>query len=79
MFQVVDDVLDVTRSTAQLGKTAGKDVNQQKVTYPSLMGVDASREEVRRLQDRAVDSIGGLGPRAQPLRDLCEYLAVRTR
>ncbi len=79
MFQIVDDVLDVTRSTEQLGKTAGKDVNQQKVTYPSLMGVDGSREEVRRLQVRAVASIAGLGQRAQPLRDLCEYLAVRTR
>jgi len=79
MFQVVDDLLDVTRSTEQLGKTAGKDVDQQKVTYPSLMGIDASRVEVRKLQDRAVASIEGLGERARPLRNLCEYLAARTR
>lgn len=78
MFQVVDDLLDVTQSTEQLGKTAGKDVEQGKLTYPSLIGIEASRQEVERLRVQANASLDIFGEAAQPLRDFCEYLAVRT-
>lgn len=79
MFQVVDDLLDVTRTTQQLGKTAGKDARQEKLTYPGLLGVPATRRVVRRLHARALAALGNLGPAAGPLRELCDFLAIRTR
>lgn len=87
MFQVVDDILDVTQSTEQLGKTAGKDVQQGKMTYPSLIGLDESKKVVKTLQHEAhealneLDNAGdaALAPRVQELRDLCDYMAVRSR
>jgi len=79
MFQVVDDLLDVTQSTEHLGKTAGKDADQHKLTYPGVCGVEAARAEVERLRQRAHDAIFTFGADAAPLRDLCEFLAVRTK
>ena len=79
MFQVIDDLLDVTQTTEHLGKTAGKDVEQGKMTYPSLIGIDASRREVERLAKEAYDALSPFGVAGHPLRDLCEYLATRTK
>jgi len=79
MFQVVDDLLDVTQSTRQLGKTAGKDQRQGKLTYPGILGLDASRAEVKRLRLEAENALECLGTAAEPLRVLCEYMAIRTK
>jgi geranylgeranyl diphosphate synthase type II len=79
MFQVVDDLLDVTQTTEHLGKTAGKDAEQDKLTYPGLLGLEASRREAQRLHDRALATLEALGPAAQPLRLLCDYLVVRSK
>jgi geranylgeranyl diphosphate synthase type II len=79
MFQVVDDLLDVTRTTEELGKTAGKDAEQAKLTYPALVGVEESRAVAQRLAARALGALAPLGPRAAELERLCRYLAVRTR
>jgi geranylgeranyl pyrophosphate synthase len=79
MFQVVDDLLDVTRTTEELGKTAGKDAEQSKLTYPALLGLDGSREVVARLERRAREALEPLGPRAEVLRRMSHELAVRTR
>lgn len=79
MFQIVDDLLDVTQTTEHLGKKAGKDQDAGKLTYPVVFGIDRSREEVRRLHDRAIDALRPLGPGADPLRQLCAYMAVRSR
>ncbi|MBI1336195.1 MAG: polyprenyl synthetase family protein [Phycisphaera sp.] len=79
MFQVVDDLLDVTQTTEHLGKKAGKDSDAGKLTYPGLIGIDASKREVERLRNESLDALTSLGQAAQPLRDLCEYLAVRTK
>ncbi|QQE10680.1 polyprenyl synthetase family protein [Planctomycetota bacterium] len=78
MFQVVDDVLDVTQTTEQLGKTAGKDVEQDKMTYPALMGLDASRAEIDRLHTEAIEALTAFDTAAEPLRNLADYMAVRT-
>ncbi len=78
MFQIVDDLLDVTQTTDQLGKAANKDADQGKLTYPGLMGVDESRGQVQRLRTTALEAIESLGRSAQPLRDLCDYMALRT-
>jgi len=78
-FQVADDVLDVTADSARLGKTAGKDAAQHKLTYPALLGLDAARALAPRLKDEAVAEIAGLGPAAEPLRALAAYIVDRTR
>ena len=79
MFQVVDDLLDVTESTEQLGKTAGRDADQHKLTYPVGLGIEGSRLEARRLRDQALECLESFGADARPLRQLCDYLAVRTK
>ena len=76
-FQIRDDLLDIEAETAQLGKTAGKDVAANKPTYPAILGVDASRAELAALTARALDAVAPLGPRAQPLRVLAHVVAER--
>jgi geranylgeranyl diphosphate synthase, type II len=79
MFQIVDDLLDITQTTEQLGKTAGKDVAQEKLTYPAVHGLDNSRRLVAELREQACQELVAFGPAGQPLRDLCHYLAMRTK
>jgi geranylgeranyl diphosphate synthase type II len=79
MFQIVDDLIDVTESQDHVGKRTGKDAAAGKLTYPGVIGIQGSRQEVARLKTEALKAVAGLGPAAQPLRDLCEYLCVRTR
>lgn len=79
MFQVVDDLLDVTQSAEHLGKRSGKDARAGKLTYPGVLGVDRSRDLVVELRARALAELSDLGNTARPLRLLAEYFAVRTR
>jgi geranylgeranyl diphosphate synthase type II len=79
MFQIVDDVLDVTQTTEHLGKSAGKDQSAGKLTFPGLIGVEASRQEVARLRSAAGGALEPLGEAAWPLRELADYMAMRTR
>ncbi len=79
MFQAVDDLIDVTQTTEHLGKTAGKDIDQNKLTYPSLLGLEGTREEIGRLQAEANEALAPLGDKAEPLRQLCDIMASRTR
>jgi geranylgeranyl diphosphate synthase type II len=76
-FQIVDDVLDVTESRETLGKTAGKDKERRKATYPSLLGVEQSRRAVRHLTDQAREAIQGLGRRGELLTGISEFLETR--
>ena len=79
MFQVVDDLLDVTQTTEHVGKATGKDQQAGKLTSPSVLGAQACRAEVDRLRRDAHESLSGLGASAQPLIELCDYMAVRTK
>lgn len=79
MFQIVDDLLDVEQSPEHTGKATGKDAALGKLTYPGVMGVEASRCEIARLRTLALEKVSGFGPAGTPLVELCEYLAVRTR
>lgn len=79
MFQIVDDILDVTQSSEHLGKKAGKDQDAGKLTYPGVLGVPRSRELVAALHQQAVSSVGQLGPSSEPLVQLAHYLSVRTK
>ncbi len=75
-FQIVDDLLDIEADAATLGKTAGKDVAQGKLTYPALIGVEAARAEAQRLLGVAVDNADMIqGPNY--LSDLARYICSR--
>lgn len=76
-FQVADDILDVTASTEDLGKTAGKDQNTDKTTFPKIMGLEESRIEAKRLIDEAKESLAPFGDRAGPLLALADYIINR--
>lgn len=76
-FQVVDDVLDVTQSSAVLGKSAGKDVAAGKATYPVMLGISGARRHAARLTHDAIESLEKLGPRADLLRHLAKGLLLR--
>lgn len=79
MFQIVDDLLDVTQTTDHLGKKSGKDQDAGKLTYPGVFGIERSRAEVARLKDAALAALADQGAGAEPLRQLCTYMAVRSR
>jgi geranylgeranyl diphosphate synthase type II len=78
-FQIVDDILDITQTSAQLGKTAGKDTKAQKATYPSIVGLEKSRRLAKRLTERAFASLQIFRGRAQALEALAGFLLVRDR
>lgn len=76
-FQILDDILDVTATSEQLGKSAGKDLKASKATYPAVIGLEASRKEAvkqTRVALRALDPLGAHGGR---LRELGEWLLKR--
>src|ERR1700690_1306717 len=76
-FQIVDDVLDVTQTSEQLGKTAGKDTAAEKATYPALFGIDESLRKADALVERACSQLDKFGERAATLRELAQYLVAR--
>ena len=78
-FQIVDDVLDVTQSSEQLGKTAGKDTAAEKVTYPSLFGVEESLRRADALVEKAFAALSAFGDRAETLKSLARYLVERKK
>jgi geranylgeranyl diphosphate synthase type II len=79
MFQVVDDLIDVTQSAGHVGKATGKDAAHGKRTYPGVLGEDACRAEIDRLRVEAVRATGMLGPAGRSLASIAELMAVRTR
>jgi len=77
-FQIVDDILDVEGSTAQLGKTAGKDAAAGKPTYPALFGLEESHRLARGCVERALASLAGAGLTAGFLGEIAEWVVSRT-
>jgi len=76
-FQVIDDILDTTQTSEKLGKTAGKDEAVGKATYPAILGLDASREEAKRLTADAKDALSILGDRGSRLLAIADYMLDR--
>jgi geranylgeranyl diphosphate synthase type II len=78
-FQIVDDVLDVTQTSEQLGKTAGKDTAAEKATYPALFGVEESARRADELAEAAVAQMAAFGDRADTLKSLARFLVERKK
>ncbi|MGI4757340.1 MAG: polyprenyl synthetase family protein [Janthinobacterium lividum] len=77
-FQIVDDILDETQSSQQLGKTAGKDTATAKATWPAVFGLDSSRETAAELLRDALAELDRFGERADPLKAVARALVERT-
>ena len=78
-FQIADDILDVSASSEQLGKTAGKDVRAAKCTYPAMLGIERSKQLEKKLADEAIKALESFGPKADMLWQLAAALLERTK
>ena len=78
-FQIADDILDVTQTSEQLGKTAGKDLAAEKVTYPALYGLAKAEEMAAQLIRTACSSLDSFGERANTLTEIARYLVERKK
>jgi geranylgeranyl pyrophosphate synthase len=76
-FQVKDDILDEESDTATLGKTQGKDKNNDKPTYPALLGMAGAKQKAQELHEQAIESLSNFGAEADLLRDLSLYIIER--
>jgi len=76
-FQIADDLLDVEGDTATLGKQVGRDAELEKVTYPALLGVAASRQRALELMQQGIAALAEFGPDAEPLRHIAAYIVSR--
>lgn len=76
-FQIIDDILDITQTDEQLGKTAGKDQQAQKVTYPSLWGLEESQQKAQELVEDACAELEPFGDKALPLKELAYFITSR--
>lgn len=76
-FQIIDDILDVTQTSEQLGKSAGKDAAAGKTTYPAVLGLEASKREAARLTEKALETLSPIGSKSTILRALAEKLLAR--
>jgi len=76
-FQVTDDILDVEESSVALGKTAGKDIAQEKATYPAVFGLERSHQIAYELATKAIGELQTYGERAERLRTIAEFLVLR--
>jgi geranylgeranyl diphosphate synthase, type II len=79
VFQITDDLIDVEGNAPDTGKRVGKDAARGKLTYPGLLGVDASRQRARDLAQQALDAVAPLGDVATPLIELMRFVLARDR
>jgi geranylgeranyl diphosphate synthase type II len=77
-FQVVDDILDITSTPEELGKSVGKDVQAQKLTYPSFWGIEESKHQAQVLVESAKAELLPYGQRAQALSAIADFILSRT-
>jgi geranylgeranyl diphosphate synthase type II len=77
-FQITDDILDVTESTQNLGKTAGSDQKKNKATYPALHGLEQARKKQQALYAAALNALQAFDEKAEPLRCIARYIIERT-
>jgi len=78
-FQIADDILDVEGNKEDTGKNVGGDAKKEKVTYPSILGIEESKKRARELTDIALASVEGFGKKAEPLREIAKYIVARRK
>ena len=76
-FQIIDDILDITQTTEQLGKSAGKDIKAKKATYPALLGLKKAKQEADRWTHKAHQALKPFGKQAKNLSAIADYLLQR--
>ena len=77
-FQIVDDILDITVPSSELGKTAGKDLEAQKATYPSLWGLEKSRAKAEQLVEEAKAELAAFGYGGKALAAIADFITYRS-
>lgn len=77
-FQIIDDILDITATSEELGKSAGKDLTAQKATYPSIWGLEESRRQAQVLVENAKAEVASFGDRAIPLMAIADFITARS-
>jgi geranylgeranyl diphosphate synthase type II len=78
-FQIVDDILDIVSTTEELGKDAGSDIEKGKATYPSIVGLEKSRERARELYEESIKALDGLSCDTSILRSIAAYIITRVK
>ena len=78
LFQITDDLLDVTQPTATLGKTAGKDHAASKATYPAFLGIEGTRVKIGSVRREALEALNALNRDTSLLAALVDMIAART-
>ena len=76
-FQIVDDILDVEGTENETGKRVGKDDAHLKLTYPGVLGLEASRKHAHRLMSESLEALAGFGSEAEPLRAIVRFIVER--
>jgi geranylgeranyl diphosphate synthase, type II len=76
-FQIIDDILDITATSEELGKSAGKDLQAEKATYPKLLGIEESQRQATALVTTAKEMLNMYGAAAQPLQALADFITTR--
>ncbi|MBM4338575.1 MAG: polyprenyl synthetase family protein [Deltaproteobacteria bacterium] len=76
-FQIADDILNVEGKPELLGKATGSDLFKKKATYPSLLGLEASKKTARDLMESAIDDLRPFGLEVEPLREIAQYIILR--
>lgn len=79
LFQITDDLLDITQETSMLGKTAGKDVASEKATYPAYFGIEKTREMATSIRESAIGSLGSLDRDTELLQQIVDFVFGRTK
>jgi len=77
LFQITDDLLDVTATAEDLGKTPGKDARSRKATYPAVYGLEATRAQLIAVHRAALDGLGGIGRSTELLRSIADFIHER--
>jgi geranylgeranyl diphosphate synthase type II len=77
LFQIVDDILDIEGTTEQIGKSAGSDARNKKLTYPALFGIDGAKKKADELLSLAIDALKIFSNEADPLREIALYIVNR--
>ena len=77
LFQITDDLLDITQTTEELGKTAGKDAAASKATYPAVMGIDAAKRLAEQVHSEVAAAVGGLGRDSELLIEIADFILKR--